>query len=207
MSTIILPNTDLFCPGDFLIQIRGNILVNVSPMNGSTQTVEMPGDRIVFTLMYGPHHSSDIAALRAFWLRFRGQAHVLRLWNLAQPIPLGTLRGSPVLESAAVEGANSVVISGTGGSTLNVGDWIGITLSTSDLQTVEVVESSGTGTITVGINPPLRRSAADGATVVWQRPWVDCLLTSPPTIPHGKGSANQMGISDGFTIEAAEFVP
>lgn len=206
MAIISLPDEELFCPQEFHIQVRGNIQVNVSPLNGATQTVEMPGDRMVFTLIYGPHHSSDMPRLRAFWNRFRGQAHILRLWNLAQPVPNGTLRGTPTVFAAVLAGASNIAITGATGSTLQIGDWVGIRMENSELQTVEVVTTAGTGTISIGFNPPLRRNVAAGAEVIWDHPWIDCLLSAPPVIPHGPGSANQLGISDGFTVEAVEFI-
>lgn len=203
---LLLPNTSQFWPQSFDIQVVGNIQINTSPLNGSMQTVEFPGDRRLFRLHYGPRHNSDMAPLRAFWNRFRGQAHTLRLWNLAQPKPLGGLSGTATLTAPAPAGSNSVTITSHLGASVKPGDWIGITSSNGTLMTVEVVDTTGTSQFWAQINPPLRLPALTGAAVVWDRPTIDCLLTAAPVIPHGPGSANQLGVSEGFSVEAVEFL-
>jgi hypothetical protein len=207
MSIYALPTTKLFCPTEFSIQVVGNVHVNTSPLSGATQTVEFPGDRRVFSLQYGPRPNSEMAPLRAFWNRFRGQAHMLRIWNLAQPEPLGTLSGTVTLSVAAVQGANSVTLFSVGGGTLLQGDWIGIPLEHGVTQTVEVMEDAGPSSPVLGhISPPLRRAANQGVTVTLIRPPIDCLLTSPPVIHHGPGAIAGLGYADGFSVDAVEFI-
>lgn len=200
MAIKALPNRRLFMPKLFELQMRGNVFMNQSPMNGVVRTAEIPGDSWVIRMEYSFRKNDEYHELRAFWNSLRGPAHVLRCWHLFHPEPRGTLRGSPTLSVAAVEGANQITILGGAGSTLLPGDFVGVTLNNSKLQTVEVESATGTGTITATITPPLRRAALVDSTVVWQRPTIDFLLQTAPYIPH---TARYSG---GFSIEAVEFV-
>ncbi len=207
MSFYLIPNRAPFCPEEFSIQLMGNVHVNTSPMNGSTKTIVMVGDRWVFQLRYGRVMHSDLPELRAFWNRFKGAAHVLQIWNMAQPTPRGTMRGNPTNAVALSAGGSEMSITRSdGGTSLLPGDWIGITLSTGEVQTVEVNDSNMTNGLWVAFSPPLRRNVLVGATIYWSMPLVNCLLSTPPTIPHGQGAATGRGYSDGFSVDLVEYV-
>lgn len=196
MAVYVFPES--LGPNSFGMQMVGNVMVNQSPMNKAVQRVEFAGDLWLVRAEFPPMGREEFRPVRAFFNRFRGMAHTLRIWDLAHPEPYGTLRGAPTLALAAVEGANQVVIAGAAGATLIAGDMIGITLSTGVVQLCETAAASGTGTITVDITPPLRRSAAFGAAVVWNRPKVDVILTTPPF------GIDIVAVADGFTFEAIE---
>lgn len=199
MTIYTLPNKRLFYPRRADAQMGGNVMVNRSPMNKAAKSVEFPGDMWVLRLEYGINYTvAERDEQRAFWHRFRGQAHLLRCWHVYHPVPRGTLRGTPTA-AAAVEGANSLVITGSSGETLLEGDFLEVTLSDAGTQLIEVASASGTGTITIGLVAPVRKSVSAGATVVWNRPSANFLLTEAPFIPH------EPIVSSGFTIEAVEF--
>ena len=200
MSIYTFPTDEIYAPLEFEMQMRGNVMVNRSPTNGAITTVEIPGDQWAIRMMYSYRANADYQAIAAFWNRFRGQSNILRIWNVAQPAPLGTLRGSPVLASAAVEGANSVVVQGSSGETILPGDMLGITLASTKVQLVQAAAVSGTGVaITVSLVAPLRGAANSSAVVVWNKPTADFILTEAPFIPY------RAVASGGFSIEAVEF--
>lgn len=186
------------CPTKFGMQVVGNVWINQSPMNKATTRVEVPGSLWVMRAEFPPMGREEFRPIRAFFNRFRGQANTLRVWDLAHEAPYGTLRGAPTLASSAVEFANAIVVTGTAGATLIAGDLLGVTLATGFVQLVEVVGVSGTGTINVDINPPLRRAASAGAAIVWDKPYVDMILTTPPF------PMDIVAVSDGFAFEAIE---
>ncbi len=201
MAVYTLPTKNLFCPRRMEMQMAGNVDVNRSPMNGVVTTVEMPGDAWAIRMEYGFTRSAgERDEQRAFWNRLRGQAHLLRVWPIFRSEPRGTAR--PVsLASLAVEGANSIVVTVASGATLLPGDFLMVNQTGGYTQLVEVAEATTVTTAcTAELVAPLRRAAAAGSAVVWQRPYADFLLTQAPFIPH------EAELSSGFSIEAVEFV-
>lgn len=188
------------CATQFGMQMAGNVMINQSPLNKAVQRVEFPGDLWIVRAEFPPVSHAEFGPLEAFWNRFRGIAHTLRIWHLLRPVPRGTMRGFPSLSIPAAEGANIVRITVASGETLIAGDMLSITLATGFPQLVQVcgVEVLGSTTLLVDIVPPLRRNALTGATVSWDKPWVDCMVTSPPFL------TGVPVVSSPFSIEAIE---
>lgn len=176
----------------------GNVMINQSPLNMAVQRVEFPGDMWLIRIEFAPTMKRDFLRVEAFWNRLRGKAHNLRIWHLGHPVPYGTISGSPALSTAAVQGANSISISAAGGSTLEPGDMLGVTLNNGRTKLVQVTEANGVGNITALITPPLPRAAVTGAAIIWNRPTVDCMVTSAVFMSH------RQGYGDGFSIECVE---
>ncbi len=182
------------------MQMSGNVMINQSPLNKATQRVEFPGDLWIVRAEFPPIPHAEFAAIEAFWNRFRGIAHTLRIWHMLRPVPRGTMRGFPFVSIPAAEGANTIRINVGFGATLLVGDMIGVTLSTGALQLCQVcgVANSGSDVLILDIVPPLRRNALTNAAIVWDKPWVDCMVTSPPFL------TGVPVVSNEFSIEAIE---
>lgn len=197
MSVYLFP--EWLQPDSFGLQLSGNVQVNQSPMNRATQTVEFPGDLWIVRAEFPPMPRAQFRRVHAFFNQFRGGlAHRLRIWDVSHPVPAGTMRGSPTC-AAATEGANQVVITADSGATLLAGDMIGVPLSTGVLQLCEVVNATGTGTITVDITPPLRRSVNAGAAIEWDKPTMDCVI-----VEHPFPTVVTQGVSDEFSFQAIE---
>lgn len=201
MAVYTLPNKRLFFPRRMEVRMAGNVDVNRSPMNGVVTTVEMPGDAWAIRIEYGNNYTiAERDEQRAFWDRFRGQAHLLRIWPIFRAEPRGTAQPTS-LASLAVEGANVIVLTVASGATLLPGDFLMVNQTGGYTQLVEVAEATtGTTTCTAELVAPLRRAAAAGSAITWQRPTADFLLTEAPFIPH------EPRVSSGFSIEAVEFV-
>jgi hypothetical protein len=106
-------------------------------------------------------------------MSLQGQKNQLALWNIARPVPRGSMRGSPVLSGAIVAGATSLPITGgTSGGTLRVGDMLGI--GTGVTQQVVMVQApvilNGSGAGTVSVLPPVRNAFATSTAIVWDMP-------------------------------------
>jgi hypothetical protein len=110
-----------------------------------------------------------------FFESLGGYTHQLEMYNLTQPVPLGTMRGAMTFAADAAQGAGSIQIAGglsEAGKTLLKGDLIGFGSGTTQ-QVVRIMADAtadGSGVITVTIGTPLRNAFALGAAVTWEKP-------------------------------------
>lgn len=122
-----------------------------------------------------PQMNVEAHAMVAFLESLEGYRNQLALWNLAQPQPIGTMRGSMTLSSSAAQGAGSLVITagaGQAGKTLLAGDLLGLGsgLTQQVVRVTANATANGSGVITVAIGTPLRNAFSGGAAVTWDRP-------------------------------------
>lgn len=191
MSTHTWPTGFHWLPAQFELTLRSNVLVSASPLTGAMDTLEIPGARWVARLALDPAPYDDQAAREAFFSQLAGQANRVQLWHFARPVPRGTMRGSPTLTSTAAKGATTIAITGTG--TLKTGDMLGI-----GGQLVQVV-ADAPSLASVQIRPALRAAKPAATAIVWDKPLVKMMLTSPEvSVPYlsSRGA--------GMTIEAVE---
>lgn len=122
-----------------------------------------------------PMYHAEANQVVSFLESFNGYANQLELHNLAQPVPLGTMRGTMTLSAGAAQGAGSLSITagvGEAAKTLLKGDLLGIGSGTTQ-QVVRVTADATAdagGVITVSIGTPLRNAFSLGATVTWNKP-------------------------------------
>lgn len=116
----------------------------------------------------------EAGAYQALVMQLSGARNNLEMWNLGRPQPLGTMRGSPTLATAASIGATTLSISNVGeaGKTLKQGDYLGVgTLHTQQvLMVVADTTLDGSGAGTLSISPALRFAQPSGSVVVWDKP-------------------------------------
>lgn len=148
-----------------------------SPLNGSSQTLEMPGARWICKLPYKKMREDDWRAFTAFVARLRGAAGRFYLGPLHALPARGVATGTPVVSGAGQTGA-SLITSGWTHSIaqiLKVGDYFHVaTPNGRELKIVTAdVNSSGTGTATIIFEPPLRGSPAANAALE---------ITAPTTV-------------------------
>jgi hypothetical protein len=107
-------------------------------------------------------------------MQLRGKTNQLALWNIARPVPLGTMRGTMTLNASAAQGDTtlSIVASGQNAKTLLQGDFLGLgTLLTQQVvMVVADATSDGSGVISVTVEPALRNAFASGESVTWNQP-------------------------------------
>jgi hypothetical protein len=104
-----------------------------------------------------------------------GYTNQLELWNVEQPAPAGTMRGTMTLSSSAAQGAGSLVITagaGQASKTLLAGDLLGIGsgLTQQVVRATANATANASGVITVSIGTPLRNAFSAGAAVTWDKP-------------------------------------
>jgi hypothetical protein len=140
---------------------------------------------------------------QALGMQLRGKTNQLALWNIARPVPAGTMRGTMTLDSSAAQGATtlSIVASGQNGKTLLQGDYIGIgsLLTQQVVMVVEDATSDGSGVITVTVEPALRNAFLSGESITWNQ---------PKALFRQSGSKfgwnNYAAVVEGFTLDLIE---
>jgi hypothetical protein len=118
---------------------------------------------------------TEAGAWKSLLLQLRGKVNQLELWNMAQPAPNGTMRGTMLLNGGHAQGATtlSIIAATQPAKTLLAGDFIGLGDGTTSQQVVMVTAdatSDGTGLISVSIEPPLRNGFANASAVAWDKP-------------------------------------
>lgn len=125
---------------------------------------------------------SVAAAWRTMVLQLRGKTNQLAVYDVKNPAPAGTMRGTLTLNAStgavAVGGTTLNISGGAGqaGTTLKAGDWIGVgSGSTRQLFSVQAdATADGSGNITVTVEPPSRYAQTASTTVTWDKP--TCLM-------------------------------
>lgn len=139
------------------------------------QAIEGSGPLWTAAIEFGDMLESESGAVQALIMQLRGRTNQLALWNLARPAPLGTMRGSMVLNASVAQGATQMDVNGgvsEAAKTLLAGDFLGIGSGLTQ-QVVMVTGntiSGGSGVVTVTFEPPLRNAFAAGASVTWDKP-------------------------------------
>lgn len=126
------------------------------------------------SLVAAPLKESGGGTWQALLMQLRGKSNQLSLHNVVRPVPLGTMRGTMVLNTAAAQGATTlgIISAGETTKTLLKGDLLGLG-SGATQQVVMVVAdatSNGSGVISATIEPPLRNAHSGGAAVTWNAP-------------------------------------
>lgn len=140
-----------------------------------SQVVEASAPLWNVTIESGTLLEQDSGSWQAMLMQLRGSTNQLAVWNMARPVPLGTMRGTMTLSSGASQGATSLSITaGTGqaGKTLKAGDLLGLGsgLTQQVVMVVNDATANSSGVITVQTEPPLRNGYSSGTAVVWDKP-------------------------------------
>jgi hypothetical protein len=122
-----------------------------------------------------PQYWPDAIAAQTFIESLDGFTHQVELWNLVQPVPAGTMRGTITLRDPVVQGAMFIIAAGGAGQagrTLKAGDLLGIGsgLTQQVLRVASDAVADASGNAYVNVNSPVRNAFAAGVSVVWDRP-------------------------------------
>lgn len=139
-----------------------------------SQSVEVAGPLWDVSLSSNLMNESDSGGWQALLMQLRGQTNQLLLWNIGRPTPLGTMRGTMTLNTAAVQGAAvlSIIEATQATKTLKAGDMLGIGSGITQQVVMVMADAtaSGGGVISVTVEPPLRNAHLITATVTWDKP-------------------------------------
>ena len=182
MTTIAFPTLSLSAPAAVEWGLRANTQVFTSPLNGSVQTLELPGARWAGSFTWQTLEEADATLLQAFLVKLRGQANRFTLHPYHRPVPRGTIALSAVtLTSAVAALATTCSLTGCGaGGTLKAGDYFSVA---GELKmAVADATADGAGVIaTATFEPPVRASAgwSGGAAVTTNKPTATFMLSDP----------------------------
>lgn len=182
MSTIAFPTFTRLLPyTQWQFGQEPNDRVLVSPHSGQTQTVEMPGTRWGHSLRLEGLNATERAMMQVFFAQLRGRANRYTLFDVINPIPRGTLRGTLTTVGSIAQGAVACTITGGGGQsgkTLLKGDKLSIggelKINTAD------ATADGSGNMSLTVEPPFRNAVSGGAGVVWDKPTAKFIRANGP---------------------------
>lgn len=177
MTTIYWPANIKVGSVDFGISY--DVQINVR-RSGGVYTFGLPGARWVATVTFdNDHEEEQRPRIEALIASLRGGARRLSMPHFGRPVPRGTLRGTPVLNTLALPGNNSVQLGQCNGG-LYAGDIIGVG---GQLLYVEGDASPSGGVMSVNVSPAVRNQVNAGTPVVWNRPealWIPKDSTAGP---------------------------
>lgn len=176
-----------------------NTQTHTSPLSGIVQTLELPGTKWQATIKIDCLTIADHRKVTSFRAALRGQAGRFYLYNHFHSTPSGVATGTPQINGAAQTGGTLLTkgwtISQTG--ILLAGDYIGfgdeLKIVTAD------ANSDGAGLATVSIEPPIRTSPADSASITTTEP--TCIMRSVESVSSSTNMPNRVS---SFIITAIE---
>ncbi|MCF6267636.1 MAG: hypothetical protein L3J57_13985 [Desulfuromusa sp.] len=143
-----------------------------SPLNGVTQTLELPGARWAADISFAKMTDGNKRILSAFLVALRGQAGRFYLSDPTNQTPAGSVNGAPVIDTAVSDtptliGSSGWTVSAIG--VLKAGDMIGF--ATGELKMVVAdVDADASGQAIIHVEPPCREQPTDGTTIVTDAP-------------------------------------
>jgi hypothetical protein len=184
MSTITWPSG--IVPVDPEWGIKANTQVFVSDLNGSVQTVELPGARITCTLRLPPLERADAAQIEAFIAKLRGQANRAQIPLFGRRAPRGTWAGTPRVNNEAgsptlSQTGTSLVCDGFSASaTIKAGDWFNIGSGGQLVMVTDDATANGSGQVTLSVQPPIRTAPADNTLLISTDPVLPTAILDDP---------------------------
>jgi len=206
MATFIWPQVggkDII-PSTVDFGIKYNTRINVSPLSGSTQTIELPAARWVASLSFDGMEPEETRVLAAFLAQLRGASGRFLVYDFSHPTPRGidNLTDTVTVNGASQTG-NSLITSGwTFPSTgiLEPGDYIKI----DDTNEVKVITSTvttvGSSAATLNFEPPIRISPTTGTNISR----VNCSSVMLLSNDENRWSTNNSGLLSSINMECSE---
>lgn len=188
MATIDWPTTAPYRPSALEWGVRTPRSAWQAHYTGQRQSVSHLADRMHCTIwMPALVNAIQAAEREAFFAEIASAGHWLRLGHFHRRAPLGTLRGAPTVQAAALAGARTLMVQGVAGDTLTGGDMLGVG---GHLLMVGYAGSvaNGAGVLTVPLALPLLAPVSLGAALVWSAPTAAFeVLATDSTASYGAG--------------------
>jgi hypothetical protein len=156
-------------PAGASYRLRGNTQTHRSPLDGTAQTLEMPGSVWELSVRWDTLHPDDARVLGAFLSQLRGAAGRFTYSPATWQPRRATGGGTPLINGAGQSGT-TLVTDGWANSVTVVrnGDWLSY-VDTSGRRRLHMatqdVSSNGSGQASLIITPPIRRAGADHAAI------------------------------------------
>ena len=192
MTTIAFPLG--VWPNAFSLMLSTVQRVHASPFGGSEQVVDLLNDRWMISMSLPPTTKAyRSAAIAAFIAAMRGMTNTVNLYNMRQPAPRGTMRGTPSC-TATSQGAAVIQIGTAGaGATLLAGDMIGA--GGLLLQVASDCTADGAGFFSsVPLVNRVRKAISASSPVTWDRPTAPFRLISKSAVQYMPGYADSVSL-------------
>ena len=153
-------------------ELLSNTAAHISPRTKASQVVERQGALWRANFQIKPVKRANAAAWTAFFTSLRGMFGTFYGFDPAATTPLGSAPGTPIVKGASQTG-HSLITDGWGlsesdimkaGDYFQLGTWYHMVVVDADSDGV------GTGESTLEIEPQLRASPADNASIVTASP-------------------------------------
>ena len=208
MSTVNFPSG--ITPSEVEWGIKANTQVFTSPLNGSVQTVELPGARITCSMRLPLLAREDAALVEAFLAKLRGQANRAQIPLFGRRRPQGTWAGAAAVNNEvgsptlSQTGATLYARGFTSGATVKAGDWFNIGSGGQLVMATDDVTADVSGFATLSVQPPIRTAPAHNTLLISTDPVLPKALL---TDPHARWSLTPNGgRNDAFAAFSLDFV-
>lgn len=171
MTTYSFPS--LVSPASVDWRLVSNTQSFTSPLDRTTQTLELPGARWEASVTWPTLAAADWRILTAFLAKLRGAAGRFYYGPPHATATQQTITGSVLVNGASQTGGSLIVDGFTG--TFKAGDFISFDTSVGRELHMVVADLTNPGTLT--IEPPIRVSPADNAAVTISSPTCVMRLT------------------------------
>lgn len=167
-------------------------VVNSGTDSASEQAIDRLRDKWLASLLLPVRTKQRAQRVEAFLNSMRGQTNWVKLWHYPRPKPLGTMAGAPVLQVAALQGADEIRITTTPFATLKAGDMLGLDPLLIMVQD-DCVASSG-GLLIVPITNRIRVAQAVNTPVTWDKPTAQFRVRSHSGVRYVPGYAEEVSV-------------
>ena len=140
-----------------------------SPFTGSLQAIDFVGEYWSVRMQFkGEGARRPFSPLLDSWLGYlAGGVNQTDVYHWARPIPIGTMRGSPTVQTTTARGQSQLLITTTTGWTLLAGDLI---KAGTQVFMVRQDCTASASLLTVPLVNRIRGVINSGSAVTWDRP-------------------------------------
>ncbi len=175
-----------------------------SPLDKSTQRKKLAGSRWMLTVVLPPMTQAQAAAWKVFFMQCEGMANTFEGFDPDHRTPRGQAAftpGTPIVDGAGQTGGVLYITGAPASITgyLLPGDYLQV--NGMLLMVQAQVDTDSSGEAGVPVRPRLRRPPADGASVVFDRPYCEMILIDDN---QAKWRGNKNKIINGLTFSAIE---
>lgn len=204
MTTFAWPTDGSLPIAELQLMKSDNTFMFTSVLSGDISTLSVPGARWGWGVSFGEHPYSVRAKIEAFLARLNGSEHRVSMFDVARPVPTGTISLSGITAGTGAQFVESIALSGCGaGATLKAGDWLRLTLSNGLTQLVMCAadaSADGSGNMTMEFRPALRWAVTAASAVVVDKPTGLFIMREPKFASPRSGASK----ANGFAIELHE---
>ena len=183
-----------FRPETAAWQIQKSVAGFRSPMGGSYESIEYPGQYWKVSATFPPRMMRDAGAITAFFMRLAGGSETVYVPSWPRLIRQGTISGAPVVQVQAQRGDLQIQIWTDG--TLAAGDMFSI-LGQTFITLSDCVPIANI--LSVPLVNRVRRTLAPGSAVIWDIPMTKCVLPS-----NSFGASYLTNIMSGLPVDLEE---